>query len=122
MLSEPAPFLRNPLIQTPSETTHKIHDHNYYPPYHIPHKKHTVSYFTSLTLISEPPHLLNTRGVGVPWFYDDDDDVDDDDGAIAAKLHEDVVTFTLSCQTQAPSSSRAGWGDSEGRHTPLLGG
>jgi hypothetical protein len=25
------------------------------------------------------------------------------------------------CQTQAPSSSRAGWGDSEGRHKPLLG-
>jgi hypothetical protein len=26
------------------------------------------------------------------------------------------------CQTQALSSSRAGWGDSEGRHKPLLGG
>jgi hypothetical protein len=28
----------------------------------------------------------------------------------------------LLCQTQAPSSSRAGWGDSEGGHKPLLGG
>jgi hypothetical protein len=68
MFSEPASFLRDPLIQKPSETTHKIHDHNYYPPYHIPHKKHTVSYFTSLTLISKPPTFL-TRG-GVPGFYD----------------------------------------------------
>jgi hypothetical protein len=87
MLSEPAPFLRDPLIQKPSGTTDKIHDHYDYPPYHIPHHKHTVSYFTSLTLISEPPTFL-TRGAGtrvlrqrVPAFYnendDDDDDVDD---------------------------------------------
>jgi hypothetical protein len=59
MLSEPVPFLRDPLIQKPSGTTDKIH----YPPYHIPHQKHTVSYFTSLTLISEPPAFL-TRGGG----------------------------------------------------------
>jgi hypothetical protein len=63
MLSEPAPFLRDPLIKKPSGTTDKIHDHNDYPPYHISHKKHTVSYFTSLTLISEPPTFL-TRGGG----------------------------------------------------------
>jgi hypothetical protein len=95
MLSEPAPFLRDPLIQKPSGTTDKIHG----PPYHIPHQKHTVSYFTPLTLISEPPTFL-TRGWGtrvlrqsVPAFYDEkDDDVDDvddvdndDDGAIMAK-------------------------------------
>jgi hypothetical protein len=59
MLSEPAPFLRDPLIQKSSGTTDKIH----YPPYHIPHQKHKVSYFTSLTLISEPPTFL-TRGWG----------------------------------------------------------
>jgi hypothetical protein len=102
MLSEPAPFLRDPLIQKPSGTTDKIHD----PPYHIPHQKHTVSYFTSLTLISEPPTFL-TRRAGtrilrrsVPAFYDkkdetvddvddvdnnDVDDNDDDDGAITTK-------------------------------------
>jgi hypothetical protein len=92
MLSEPAPFLRDPLIQKPSGTTDKIHD----PPYHIPHQKHRVSYFTSLTLISEPPTFL-IRGAGnrvlrqsVPAFYDEkDDDVDDmdndDDGAITTK-------------------------------------
>jgi hypothetical protein len=57
MLSEPAPFLRDSLIQKAPGTTDKIH----YPRYHIPHQKHKVSYFTSLTLISEPPHLLNTR-------------------------------------------------------------
>jgi hypothetical protein len=68
VLSEPAPFLRDPLIKIPSGTTDKIHDHNDYPPYHIPHQKHTVSYFTSLTLISEPPTFL-TRG-GVPGSYD----------------------------------------------------
>jgi hypothetical protein len=59
MLSEPTPFLRDPLIQKPSGTTDKIH----YPPYHKPHQKHTISYFTSLTLISEPPTFL-TRGGG----------------------------------------------------------
>jgi hypothetical protein len=33
MLSEPAPFLLDPLIQKPSGTTHKIHNHNcWYPP------------------------------------------------------------------------------------------
>jgi hypothetical protein len=69
MLSEPAPFLRDPLIKKPSGATDKIHDHNDYPPYQIPHQKHTVSYLTSLTLISEPPHLLNTRGGGVPGSY-----------------------------------------------------
>jgi hypothetical protein len=63
MLSEPAPFLRDPLIQKPSGATDKIHDHNDYPPYQIPHQKHTVSDFTSLTLISEPPTFL-TRGGG----------------------------------------------------------
>jgi hypothetical protein len=68
MLSEPAPFLRDPLIKKPSGTTDKIHDHNDYPLYHIPHQKHTVSYFTTLTLISEPPTFL-TRG-GVPGLYD----------------------------------------------------
>jgi hypothetical protein len=62
MLSEPAPFLRDPLIKKPSGTTDKIHDHYDYPPYHIPHKKHTVSYFTSLTLISEPPTFLTHGG------------------------------------------------------------
>jgi hypothetical protein len=94
MLSEPVPFLRDPLIQKPSGTTDKIH----YPPYHIPHQKHTVSYFTSLTLISEPPTFLTQWGSsrvlrqGVPAFYDENDDVDDDDdddddvdGAIATK-------------------------------------
>jgi hypothetical protein len=92
MLSEPAPFLRDPLIKKPSGTTDKIHDHSDYPQYHIPHQKHTVSYFTSLTLISEPPTFL-TRGGGVPGFYDrfhdkKDDDMDDDDdgdGAITTK-------------------------------------
>jgi hypothetical protein len=69
MLSEPAPFLRDPLIKKPSGTNDKIHDHNDYPPYHIPHQKHTVSYFTSLTLISKPPTLL-TQGGGVPGSYD----------------------------------------------------
>jgi hypothetical protein len=88
MLSEPVPFLRDPLIQKLSGTTDKIH----YPRYHIPHQKHKVSYFTSLTLISEPPTFL-TRGWGtrvlrqsVPAFYDEnDDDDDDDDGAITTK-------------------------------------
>jgi hypothetical protein len=63
MLSEPAPFLRDPLIKKPSGTTDKIHNHNDYHPYHTTHQKHTVSYFTSLTLISEPPTFL-TRGGG----------------------------------------------------------
>jgi hypothetical protein len=94
MLSGPTPFLRDPIIQKPSVTTDKIH----YPPYHIPHQKHTVSYFTSLTLISEPPTLLTGGGggirvlrQGVKAFYDENDDVDnddvdnDDDGAIATK-------------------------------------
>jgi hypothetical protein len=63
MLSEAAPFLHDPLIKKPSGTTDKIHDHNDYPQYHIPHQKHTVSYFTLLTLISEPPTFL-TRGGG----------------------------------------------------------
>jgi hypothetical protein len=67
MLSEPVPFLRDPLIKKPSGTNDKIHDHNDYPPYHIPHKKHTLSYFTSLTLISEPPTFL-TRGGGYQGF------------------------------------------------------
>jgi hypothetical protein len=85
MLSEPAPFLRDPLIQKPSGTTDKIQNHSDYPPYHIPHQKHTVSYFTSLTLISEPPTFLTRGGgirvlrQGVPAFYDKNDDVDDDD-------------------------------------------
>jgi hypothetical protein len=35
---------------------------------------------------------------------------------------DDHHSQLLWCQTQAPSSSRAGWGDSEGRHKPLLGG
>jgi hypothetical protein len=64
MLSETAPFLRDPLIKKPSGTTDKTHDHNDYPPYHIPHQKHTVSYFTSLTLISKPLTFL-TRGGGI---------------------------------------------------------
>jgi hypothetical protein len=89
MLSDPVPFLRDPLIQKPSRTSDKIH----YPPYHIPHQKHTVSYFTSLTLISEPPTFLTLGGgvtrvvrQGVRTFYDDDNDDDDDvDGAIATK-------------------------------------
>jgi hypothetical protein len=87
MLSEPVPFLRDPLIQKPSGTTDKIH----YPRYHIPHQKHKVSYFTSLTLISEPPTFL-TRGAGtrvlrpsVPAFYDEKDDDDYDEGAITTK-------------------------------------
>jgi hypothetical protein len=57
------PISPRPLIKKSSATTDKINDHNDYPPYHIPHKKHTVSYFTSLTLISEPPTFL-TRGGG----------------------------------------------------------
>jgi hypothetical protein len=69
MLSEPDPFLRDPLIQKHLGTTDKIHDHNDYPSYHIPHKKHMVSYFTSLTLISET-FTFFTRGGGVPGFYD----------------------------------------------------
>jgi hypothetical protein len=104
MLSEPAPFLCDPLIKKPSGTTHKIHDHNDYPPNHIPHKKHTVSYVTSPTLISEPPTFLTRGGggtrvllQGVPAFYDENDDNNDDvdDGAITTKLHEDVVIITL---------------------------
>jgi hypothetical protein len=50
-----------------------------------------VSYFTSLTLNSEPPTFLTQVGggtrvlrQGVPAFTDEND-VDDDDGAIAAK-------------------------------------
>jgi hypothetical protein len=97
MLSKPAPFLRDPINQKPSGTTDKIHDHNDYPPYHIPHKKHTLSYFTSLTLISKPPTFLTRGGCtrvlrqGVPAFYDENDD----DGAISTKLHEDMVIVTL---------------------------
>jgi hypothetical protein len=101
MLSESAPFLRDPLIPKPPGTTAKIHDHSDYPPYHIP-QTNTVSYFTSLTLISEPPTFLARGGGGtrvlrrgVPAFYDENDDVDIDDGVIAAKLHEDVVIITL---------------------------
>jgi hypothetical protein len=89
------PISPQPLIPKPSGTTAKIH----YPPYHIPHQKYMVSYFTSRTLISEPP-TFSTRGwgtrvlrQGVPAFYDEhDDDVDvdvddddDDDGAITTK-------------------------------------
>jgi hypothetical protein len=70
MLSEPAPFLRDPLIKKPSGTTDKIHDHNDYPPYHIPHQKYTVSYFTSPTLISDPPTFFIRGGGGVPGSYD----------------------------------------------------
>jgi hypothetical protein len=87
MLSEPVPFLRDPLIQKPTGTTDKIH----YPHYHIPHQKHKVSYLTSLTLISEPPNFL-TQGAGtrvlrqsVPAFYDENDDDDVDDRAITTK-------------------------------------
>jgi hypothetical protein len=65
MLSEPAPFLRDPLIQKPSETTHKIQDHIYYTPSHTPHKKHHASYFTSLTLISSPPPSQHEGGTRV---------------------------------------------------------
>jgi hypothetical protein len=53
-----------------------------YPQYNTTTAKNHVSYFTSLTLISEPPTFL-TRGGGVPGFNDDDDeddDEDDDDG------------------------------------------
>jgi hypothetical protein len=93
MLSEPAPFLRDHLIKKPSGTTDKIHGHNDYPPYYIPDQKHMLSYFTSLTLISEPPTFLTWGGggtrvlrQGVPAFHDEnDDDVDDDDGAITTK-------------------------------------
>jgi hypothetical protein len=63
-----------------------------------------VYYFTSLTLISEPPTFLTQWGGGVtrvlrqgiPTLYDvnDDDDMDND-GDITAKLHEDVVILTL---------------------------
>jgi hypothetical protein len=67
MLSEPVPFLRNPLFQKPSETTHKIYDHNYYTRYHTRTVKNRVSYFTSLTLIFEPPTFL-TRGGGYQGF------------------------------------------------------
>jgi hypothetical protein len=88
MLSEPAPFLRDPLIQKPSGTTDKIHDHNDYHPYHIPHKKRTVSYFTSPTLKLSPPTFFTRgggyqgfrTGRGVPAFYDENGD-----GVIAAK-------------------------------------
>jgi hypothetical protein len=45
----------DPIIQKSSETTHKIHDHNYYTQYHRRTAKNHVSYFTSLTLISESP-------------------------------------------------------------------
>jgi hypothetical protein len=93
MLSELAPFLRDPLIEKPSGTTDKINDNYDYPPYHIPHQKHAVSYFTSLTLISEPPTFLTRGGGGirvlrqsVPAFYDENDNDDvDDDGAITTK-------------------------------------
>jgi hypothetical protein len=95
MLSEPVPFLRNPLSQNLQELLIRYTA----PPYHIPNQKHTVSYFTSRTLISEPPTFLTrewgTRVLrkGVPAFYDEnDDDVDDvdvddddDDGAITTK-------------------------------------
>jgi hypothetical protein len=98
MLSKPAPFLPDPLIKKPSGTTDKIHSHNDYPPYYIPHQKNTVSYFTSLTLISEPPTFLTREGrgrvlrQGVPAFHDVDDN---DDRAITTKLHEDLVIITL---------------------------
>jgi hypothetical protein len=103
MLSKPVPFLRVPVIKQPSGTTDKIHDHNDYPPYYIPHKKHKVSYFTSLTLISEPPTFLTRGGVGhrvsrqgIPAFHDENDnDNDDNNKAITTKLHEDVVIVTL---------------------------
>jgi hypothetical protein len=41
LFSEPffpktAPFLRGPVIQKPSETTHKIHDDDHYLPYYTP--------------------------------------------------------------------------------------
>ena len=61
LLSEPIRFLRSPLIQKTLNTTHKTHDSEQYPPYHAPHKKHFLSYFTPPTLISEPPTFL-TRG------------------------------------------------------------
>jgi hypothetical protein len=91
MLSESAPFLHDPLIEKPSGTTDKIHNHYDYPPYHIPHQKHKVSYFTSLTLISEHLTFLS-RGGGtrilrrsIPAFFDENDDGDNNDGAITTK-------------------------------------
>jgi hypothetical protein len=62
------PISPRPLIKKTSGSTDKIQDHKDYPPYHIPHQKHKVSYFTSLTLISKAPTFL-TRG-GVPGSYD----------------------------------------------------
>jgi hypothetical protein len=68
LLSKIAPFIRDPLIQKLSETIDKIHDHNDYPPYHIPSKKQNVSYLTSLTLNSEPPTFLTRGGGGCQGF------------------------------------------------------
>jgi hypothetical protein len=50
--SEYAPFLRYPLIQKHSETTHNIYDPGYYPSHYSPAKKNRIS---------EPPTFL-TRG------------------------------------------------------------
>jgi hypothetical protein len=52
MLSEPDPFLRDTLIQKPSGTTNKIHDHNDYPQYHIPHKEEGNTLLTLLHTIT----------------------------------------------------------------------
>jgi hypothetical protein len=57
----------------------------------VPHQKHMVSYFTSLTLISEPPAFLTRGGdtivlqQGVPAFCDENDDDNVDDGPITTK-------------------------------------
>jgi hypothetical protein len=91
MLSEPAPFLREPIIQKLSETTQKIHDHNYY----TCTVKNRASHFTLLTLISEPPTFLTQGGYqglrrGVPAFYNENDD-----GVMVVLLHKDVIIVAL---------------------------
>jgi hypothetical protein len=92
----PSPFLRDPLIQKPSETTDKIHDHGTTLKIFIPLRN-------NMYLISphwrwfRAPHLLNTGGGtrvfrrGVPAFHDENDD----DGVIVALLHDDVAIVAL---------------------------